>query len=187
MIAYTEPPLTIADLEATPDDGNRYELIEGELHVSASPSVFHQSILLNIAFAVKTWLRANPAGRMLPGVGIIFDDFNGVIPDLVYVSNERYRQILAAGRFNGAPEMAIEILSPGAANERRDRHVKRNLYSARGVHEYWIVDPETRSVEVHRKRKEGGLELTAHLQSGDELTTALLPGFTLAVAAIFSE
>jgi Uma2 family endonuclease len=186
MTAYTEPPLTIADLEAVPDDGNRYELIDGELYVSTAPSFFHQSILSNILFLVRIYLARNPIGRMVPGVGIVFDDFNGVVPDLVYVSNERQSHILKGGRFSGSPEIVVEILSCGNANERRDRHLKRNLYSSRGVHEYWIVDPETRALEIHRKQKTGGFGIPVQLQSGDELTTVLLPGFAIPVEAVFA-
>src|SRR5580704_12186241 len=167
MSVYTEPPLTIADLEATPDDGNRYELIEGELYVSTSPSYFHQYILGNIYTAFRDYLGSNRIGKVTLGVGVIFDDFNGVIPDLVYFSHERGKHILKGERFCGAPEIVIEILSPGSSNERRDRHVKRTLYSTRGVDEYWIVDPESRSIEVYRKRKEGGLELIGSLQESD--------------------
>lgn len=187
MPTYTEPPLTIADLEATPDDGNRYELIEGELYVSTAASFFHQSILARIIIALGIYLREHPIGELAPGAGIVFDDFNGVVPDLLFVTYERKRQILSGGRLKAAPEIVIEILSPGAANERRDRHVKRNLYSVRGVHEYWIVDPEARTIELHRKRKEGGLEFVANLQCGDELTSSVLPGFRLPVEPLFAE
>ena len=177
MKSYIEPPLTIADLDATPDDGNRYELIEGGLCVSTAPSYLHQTILLNIGEAIRQYLRKHPVGEIVPGIGVIFDDFSGVIPDLVFFTRERKGQILAGPRLIAAPDIAIEILSPGASNERRDQTLKRRLYSAHGVGEYWIVDPETRSVELHRKRKEGGLELAANLQIGDELTSAFLEGF----------
>jgi len=185
MSVYTEPPLTIADLEAMPDDGNRYELIEGELYVSTSPSFFHQSILFKFAKVFADYLESNPIGKLTGGVGVIFDDFSGVIPDLVYFSHERGKHILKGERFSGAPEIVIEILSPGASNERRDRHVKRSLYSSRGVDEYWIVNPESRTIEVYRKRKEGGLELIACLQENDDLTSPLLAGFRTRVAPLF--
>ena len=186
MPTYTEPPLTVADLEAAPDDGNRYEVIEGELFVSAAPSFFHQTILTRILIAFSLYLRDYPIGEVVPGAGIVFDDFNGVIPDLAFLTNQRKKQILKDGRLVAAPEIVIEILSPGASNQSRDRHFKRNLYSVRGVHEYWIVDPETRSIELHRKRKEGGLEL-ANLQCGDELTSPLLPDFRMPVEPVFAE
>jgi Uma2 family endonuclease len=186
MKTSTLPPLTIADLEATPDDGNRYELIDGEIFVSRAPSYFHQSVLMNIAFAFLDYLRTNPIGKILPGVGVIFDDHNGVVPDLVFLTHERRRKILGVGRLQAAPEIAIEILSPGSSNERRDRHIKRNLYSERGVSEYWIVDPENRAVEIYR-RGEGGLEFFASLRGADTVTSEVLPGFRVAAETFFAE
>lgn len=79
-------------------------------------------------------------------MGVIFDDYNGVIPDLVFATTEKMIRVLADGRFRTAPEIVIEILSPGASNIRRDRHVKLSLYNARGGAEYWIVDPKNRRV-----------------------------------------
>ena len=185
MSYLTDLRLTNADLEAMPEDGNRYELIDGELYVSSAPSYIHQTILMNIGGAFLDYLRAHPIGRIIPGVGVIFDDYNGVIPDLIFVTNERLRKTLAGGRFHAAPEIVIEILSPGSSNQRRDRQVKRNLYAARGAGEYWIVDPENRSVEVHRRNEAGELVLDKSLLQGDELTSGLLPEFSLAVDALF--
>ena len=187
MSVYTEPPLTIAALESLPDDGNRYELIEGDLYVSTSPSFFHQSILGNLYLAFRDYLRSNPVGVAVQGVGVIFDNFNGVIPDFVYFSNERGSRILKGERFSGPPEIVVEILSPGASNQKRDREVKRHLYSTRGVDEYWIIDPDACTVEIHRKRREGGLEFTATLQESDDLTSPLLAGFRTSVAALFEK
>jgi Uma2 family endonuclease len=185
MKSYIEPPLTIADLEATPDDGNRYELIEGELHVSTAPSYLHQTILLNIGEAFRRYLRKHPVGEIVPGIGVIFDDFSGVIPDLVFFTMERKGHILTGGRLSAAPDIAIEIVSPGASNERRDRYLKRQLYSTHGVGEYWIVDPGTRSVEIYQKLDETGFVLAENLQIGDELASAFLEGFRLPLNVIF--
>jgi Uma2 family endonuclease len=185
MKPYTEPPLTIAALESTPDDGNRYELIEGELYVSSAPNFFHQTVLTRLMDALLAYLRKRALGQIVPGVGIVFDDFNGVIPDLVFLSHERKKRILKGGRLTGAPEIVIEILSPGASNERRDREVKRALYSHRGVTEYWIVDPEARTVELYRKQRTGGFGPALLLQADDELTSSVLPGFRLPLAGLF--
>jgi Uma2 family endonuclease len=185
MSYLTDLRLTNADLEAMPDDGNRYEVIDGELYVSGAPSFVHQKILISIGIAVGNYLREHPIGQIVPGVGVIFDDYDGVIPDLIFVTNERLRKTLAGGRFHAAPEIVIEILSPGSSNGRRDRHVKRSLYAARGVKEYWIVDPENRSVEVHRRNEAGDLVLEKSLLQGDELTSGLLPEFSIPVDALF--
>src|ERR1700685_2475267 len=101
-----------------PDDGNRYEMIDGELYVSGAPSFLHQTILLNIAAAFLDYLRVHPVGRIAPGVGVVFDDYNGGTPDLVFATQERMRKALVGGRSRAAPEIVIEILSPGASNER---------------------------------------------------------------------
>jgi Uma2 family endonuclease len=185
MSTASDLRLTNADLEAMPEDGNRYEVIDGELYVSSAPSIFHQTILTNIVGAFLDYLREHPIGRIVPGVGVIFDDYNGVIPDLVFATHERMRKAVAGGRFRAAPEIVIEILSPGASNERRDRHIKRSLYAARGAGEYWIVDPENRSVEVHRRNEAGELVFEMSLMQGDELTCGALPGFGVRVDALF--
>jgi Uma2 family endonuclease len=177
--------LTNADVECMPDDGNRYELIDGELYVSSAPGFSHQTILVNLVLAFGGYLRDHPIGRIAPGVGVIFDDYNGVIPDLVFATNERMRQTLVGGRFRAAPEILIEILSPGATNERRGRHIKRNLYAGRGVAEYWIVDPENRGVELHRRNEGGDLVFETSLLQTDELTSSLLPGFSVHVDTLF--
>jgi hypothetical protein len=90
-----------------------------------------------------------------------------------------------SGCYRAAPEIVIEILSPGASNERRDWHVKRNLYATRGVGEYWIVDTENRSVEVHRRDEAGNLASETNFRQNDELTSGFLPGFAVQVDALF--
>jgi Uma2 family endonuclease len=122
-----------------------------------------------------------------PGIGVIFDDHNAVIPDLLYASKGRLRDVLSGGRLTGAPEIAIEILSPGSSNEKRDRHIKLNLYAAGGVDEYWILDPENRSMEIYRRSAEGTLDLRENLRGDDPLTSALLPGFSARVDELFAQ
>src|SRR5258706_9534183 len=174
MVAKLEPILTIADLDAMPEDGNRYELIEGELFVSCAPSLTHQGIVVSLLFAFSQYLRENPVGKVWPGPGVIFSDFSGVIPDVIYISNERQKEIATGARVSGAPDLIIEILSPGAENERRDRHAKRQLYRKYGVKEYWIVDPGKLAIEVYRASR---LRLVAKCGIRQEESTPLLPGF----------
>ena len=118
-------------------------------------------------------------------MGVIFDDYDGVIPDLIFVTHERMRKTVRGSRFYAAPEIFIEILSPGASNERRDRNVKLNLYARRGAGEYWIVDPENRCVEIHSRNEAGDLVFEQTLRQTDELTSALLPGFAASVDKFF--
>ena len=116
--------------------------------------------------------------------GIIFSESNNVIPDVVWSSHDRLNQLLdEAGHLVGAPELVIEVLSPGKKNEQRDRESKLKLYSVQGVLEYWIVDRFNRTVEVYR-REQATLKLAATLYQ-DELTSPILPGFRCLVSQLF--
>jgi Uma2 family endonuclease len=184
MNTQIQPVLTIADLDCTPDDGNKYELIEGEIYMSRAPSLTHQITLQNFLMALGSYLTNNPIGIVVPGPGVIFDDFNGVIPDIVFFTNERRAEIASGDRLNGAPDLVVEIISPGAENERRDRVLKRRVYGRFGVKEYWLVDLVKRSVEVCRLGEEG-LELAATLAGEDEMTSPVLPGFRITLTDLF--
>ncbi|HUQ90709.1 MAG TPA: Uma2 family endonuclease [Bryobacteraceae bacterium] len=186
MKAHPEIMLTVNDLECMPEDGNRYEVIDGDLYVSTSPSYHHQFCLLELVHALKLHLTSNPVGEVMFGLGVIFDDFNGVIPDVIYFSNER-KKVIVGQRLTAAPEIVVEALSPGQKNEYRDRKVKRRLYSENGVLEYWILDHETRTVEVHRAAKTGGFKMKTVLRGNAELTTPLLPGFRVEVDKLFAK
>jgi len=181
MVAKIEPLLTIADLDAMPEDGNRYELIEGELFVSRAPSLIHQEIVDNLIVVFRKFLEKRPIGKVWSGPGVIFSDFSGVIPDLVFIGNERLKEIASGDRVVGAPDLIIEVLSPGAENERRDRKAKRQLYQKYGVKEYWLIDPQVQTVEIYRTRS---FRLAARIGLKEEITSALLPGFRCAVREI---
>jgi Uma2 family endonuclease len=185
---------TVTDLEVFPEDGNRYEVIDGELYVTHAPNLSHQFALDQIIHGFTAWRDAGPErGLAISGPGVVFAFDTGVIPDLVWVGEDRLASIVIdpatgrpAGRFFQAPDLLVEIVSPGADNERRDREVKLKLYARRGAREYWIVDYLRRTVEVHRRTQSATLELTATLGEGDALTSPLLPDFALPVARIFA-
>ena len=179
-----QPALNIADLMAIPDDGNKYELIEGQIYASAAPSLTHQITLGNLMVGLGTYVTNNPIGIVVPGPGVIFDDFDSVIPDMVFFTNERRAEIASGDRLNGAPDLVVEIISPGAENERRDRVLKRRVYGRFGVKEYWLVDLVNRSVEVCRLGEEG-LELAATFAGEDEMTSSVLPGFRMKLTDLF--
>ena len=81
----------------------------------------------SISLSPSDYLREHPTGEILPGVGVIFDDYNGVIPHLVFATHERMRETVADGRFQAAPDIVIEIISQGSSSECRDRQLKRSL------------------------------------------------------------
>lgn len=177
---------TTADLVLLPDNGNRYEIIDGELFVTRAPHWKHQKACGRIFTALDIWSQSTSLGEPSLAPGIIFSDFDNVIPDVAWASKERLAVILDnAGHLTAAPELIVEVLSAGIENERRDREAKLKLYSSRGVQEYWIVDWQRQQIEVYR-RENANLVLIATLFLSDELTSPLLPGFSFKVGEIFS-
>lgn len=185
MSTQLDQQLTVDDLDLFPDDGNHYELIEGELFVSRAPRLGHQVVVGNAFSKLRMFLDDHPIGLVVYGPGVIFSQFSGVIPDLVFISNEQRGEIASGDKVTGAPALVIEILSPGADNARRDRIAKRQLYAKYGVKEYWIVDPENRTIEVYVLAGEM-LELATVFTDQDEITSSVLPGFSCRVADILS-
>lgn len=175
-IAKIEPLLTVADLESLPDDSNRYELFEGELFVSRAPALTHQRVLINIIGLFLDYLKENPLGEVLANPGIVFDDLNSAIPDVVFMTNDQVNDVGQQECIQTSPGLIIEIVSPGKESARRDRDVKRQVYGKYGANEYWIVDPETRSLEIYRLEG-SSLKLRATLTDDTSITTPLLPGF----------
>jgi len=186
MAAKIEPLVTVADLEALPEDGNRYEVIEGEIFVSRAPGLPHQLVSANISHEFKKYLAIHPIGLIVPTPGLVFDQYNGVIPDLVFFSHRRRSEIVERERLIAAPELAIEILSTGSQNINPDRITKRQLYSKYSVKEYWIVDVENRAVEIYRQSPTG-LALNSTLYSGERIISPLLPNFDCPVDSLFEE
>ena len=186
VTSKVEHLMTVVELEALPDDGNVYELIEGELFVSPAPGIPHQLILQRLQVELWLFLQQHPIGRLVPGAGLELSQYNSVIPDISFVTNERWNEVVANSRFVFAPNLVVEILSPGQANRNRDLISKRRLYAKYGVEEYWIVDGDKREIIIFQLL-DGDLEKKATLSSNELLTSQLLIGFSTAVASIFSD
>ena len=178
---------TIRDVEALPDnEWIRYEIIDGELFVTRSPHCRHQKVTGRIFTVLDQWSLEHHQGEAFIMPGLIFSDSDNVSPDVVWVSRERLAQIEdEAGHLQGAPELAVEVLSPGKANEDRDRLAKLKLYSTQGVQEYWIVDRIAQRIEIYR-RENSQLMLAVTLLASDRITSPLLPGFACEVAGLFA-
>ena len=177
---------TIRDLEVLPhSEDTRYELIDGKLFVTRSPHRKHQQVSGKIYGALDAWSEESGVGEAIPAPGIIPSDADNVIPDVVWVSQERLALIEdEAGHLTGFPELIVEVLSPGENNIRRDREAKLKLYSIQGVKEYWIADRFAKRLEVYR-RQNGKLVLVATLLEEDEITSPLLSGFHCTVSRFF--
>ena len=177
---------TSADLEGLPDDGRRYEIIDGELFVSKQPHFYHQHVCGKIYRFLEDWSDQSNLGQAITAPGLIFADDDDVVPDVAWLSWERLAAALGDdGKLHSAPDLVVEVLSSGSTNQRRDREAKLKLYSRRGVLEYWIVDWMGQSIEVYR-RQNTDLDLFATLIIGDPIESPLLPGFSKQVDAVFA-
>jgi len=168
--------LTYADYLRFPDDGLRHEIIDGEHYVTPSPATRHQRISRNLLHLIQTYLDSHPIGELFAApFDALLSDFDIVVPDLLYLSNERAR-FLTSKNLQGPPDLVIEILSPSTRS--RDKKLKRDLYERVGVQEYWVVDPEQDRVEIYRRRAGSFGEATA-VSRPTAITTPLLPNFEL--------
>jgi Uma2 family endonuclease len=176
---------TSTDLLAFGDDGQRREIIDGELYVSSQPHFYHQMVGSRYTTFLDLWNFETGDGVTAVAPGLIFAEDQDVAPDVIWASHERLATILHGGKLYGAPELVIEVLSPGTRNIERDRTAKLGLYGRRGVDEYWIADWPRHRVEVYRR---GGdtLAFVAALGPGDTLTSPLLPGFALPLDRLFA-
>ncbi|WOB43916.1 Uma2 family endonuclease [Thermoleptolyngbya oregonensis NK1-22] len=178
---------TTRDLEVMPDDGGwkRYEIVDGELYVTDAPHIRHQGAANRISTRLEVWSDETGLGHAYQTPGLVFTPTDAVIPDVVWASHQRLAAgIDQAGHFIIAPELVVEILSEGAQNQQRDKEFKLKLYSLHGVQEYWIVDWQAQTIAVYR-HSEGMLRLVGTFSPQDELTSPLLPGFSLRVQAVF--
>lgn len=178
---------TIHDLDAMPDDGGwkRYEIIEGELLVTRAPHFSHQSTANKISSQLEVWSQRTGLGSPCQTPGVIFTEVDAVIPDVVWASKARLAHGMdEAGHFTVAPELMVEILSEGEANQQRDKRLKLKLYSLHGVQEYWIVNWRLKELEVYR-REDVTLKKVATFTVKDRLTSPLLPEFDCVIASLF--
>ncbi|WP_420635551.1 Uma2 family endonuclease [Candidatus Palauibacter sp.] len=147
------PSITWQDVQQMPDDGNRYEAIEGDLYMTPAPTFRHQLVSWRLSRALDRCLSEPGRGLVLYApLGVEFPATGeGVQPDILFVSRER-REIITEAGIVDAPDLVVEILSPSTAG--RDRSIKLRLYERQGVREYWIVDPDENTVDVWRFSEE---------------------------------
>jgi Uma2 family endonuclease len=179
--------LTYDDFVLFPDDGKRHEIIDGEHYVTPSPNTRHQQISGDLFASIWNFLQTHPTGRIFHApLDTLLSNFDIVEPDLLYVSNERATDILIPQHVRGAPDLVVEIASPGT--RQRDETIKRRLYERSGVLEYWVVDPDIDVVRVYRRVGENfGRAIELSREAGDALTTPLLPGLEVPLGLIFRE
>lgn len=179
MAPATSTKLTYEDYCLLPDDGRRHEIIDGEHYVNPAPNTKHQRIGKKLVIALTIYAESRGIGEVFwAPYDVVLSSFNVVEPDIIFVSAAR-KQIITETNIKGAPDLVIEILSP--STRKYDESVKLKLYDAMGITEYWIVDPDRESVSIYRRTSSG----FALASAAGDLTTPLIPGFSLPVRAIF--
>jgi len=186
MAPQTATRMTYEEFMSLPDDGKRYELIEGELVLNPSPVTQHQRIQRKILVALDNYLTARGGGEVFGApFDVVLNDETVLDPDVMVILSDR-ASILGPKNVQGAPDICVEVLSPGT--RRKDELVKRRLYEQHGVTEYWIVDPEAEIVRIHRRAGPAfDRALAIDTDAGGAITSPLLPDFSLDVREVFAE
>jgi len=136
------------DFWSVPDDGNRYEILDGEMFVTPPPSSRHQIVSARLHHVLSDYAERTDLGVVIAApVGVILGEHRQVQPDLVVIRKENYG-LITSKEIVGPPDLVIEILSP--ATVRRDRPQKATLYAASKIPYYWIVDPQNETIEEYR-------------------------------------
>ena len=173
--------LTYADYLKTSDD-ERYELLNGELVMPPAPLTGHQIVSMALASRLYLYVNEREMGTVVAApTDVVLSDTDVVQPDVLFVSSQR-SQVLTRENVRGAPDLVVEILSPATAE--RDRTLKLDLYAQHGVKEYWIVDPDARTITV-LLRGEGGFGVDGIYGEGETLRSPTLTGFNVALEEIF--
>lgn len=145
--------LTYEDYVEIPNDGKRYELLEGELAVTPAPNPEHQAASVNLIVTLSQHIRSNDLGLLYHApIDLILDATSVLQPDLLFIAKSRQSIITSKG-IEGAPDLVIEILSP--STQRNDRITKAQIYARHKITWYWIADPEQRVLEIHRLEADG--------------------------------
>ena len=181
MQAEVQERKTYEDYLNTPE-GERYQLIEGELILTPSPSFQHQEVSFILSGMVRDFLVRKKIGRAVAApMDVVFDDDNVLQPDLVFVSKARESIITIAGIL-GAPDLVVEILSPSTG--RYDLQEKKRIYERFGVMEYWIIDPMQETLQILVSRDHQFEQAFSGQRSG-RAKSEVLPGFSVELEELF--
>ncbi len=173
--------LTYDDYVLIPNDGLRHEIIDGEHYVNPAPNRKHQTVSVDLILALGTYVRARRLGTIYHApFDVVLSRTDVVQPDIVFVSSAR-EELLTNANLQGAPDLAIEILSP--STRKLDNVLKLKRYELFGVDEYWIVDPDVEKIAIYRRAGDR-LEQVA---TEDPITSPLLPGLALTLREVFAE
>ena len=175
--------LSYANYVELPDDGKRYEIHDGELSVTPTPTFRHQEIVAALLGVLRAHVIARDLGKVVPSpITVILAEHTIVEPDIVFIANDRMGIVSPRGTVDGAPTLAVEILSPSTVRIDRDR--KLQLYERHGVPHYWIVDPAARAIDAYRAVSHRYGPPDQH--AGDDLSDlAPFPGLSMDAAELW--
>ena len=181
---YWPPPqgqFTYADYLRQPDNGFRYEIIKGELYMSPAPRPRHQRVLVALLKAVLQYIDEHHGEVLIAPIDLILPGLaTPVQPDLLYLNQDQIDMVKET-YVEGAPQLIVEVLSPG--NSDYDRQTKFNVYAEAGVAEYWLIDPDARTVEVFALRGRA-YALAGKFEADDTLRSEVLAEFQVSVDQI---
>ncbi len=181
MVEARPTTLTYEDYLKTPDD-ERWELLRGELIMAPGPNTAHQRILFNLAFSLRAFVEERGLGEIfIAPYDVVLSHINVLQPDLLFVPTEQ-QSIITDANIRGAPALVIEVTSPSTASN--DREVKRTIYAENGVGEYWLVDPDARTISVMTSQGKDFREVGSY-RMGETLSSPTLRGLALDLTSIF--
>ena len=173
--------LTYEDYRNAPDD-ERYELLEGELVLTAAPNIAHQIVADDLFLLLQDFVKSNKLGRVFSApTDVVLSDTNVVQPDMTFVSASR-KGIVGPDNIQGSPDLVVEVISP--SDPARDLVRKRDIYARHGVVEYWIADPNERSIRVMALEGDA-YRVVGEYGTGDTLISPNLKELSVDVGEVF--
>lgn len=174
--------VSVADLQRMPDDGNRYELYDGELHVVPAPMPLHQRVARRLLLVLNDYSRAHGGEVFFAPFDIVLTKFDVVEPDVIDFGSESAAKIRPLEYVRFPPDLAVEVLSSSTA--RIDRGRKSELLARHRVAEYWLVDPRERTFEVRLERD--GRYADPVVLTGGRYQSVTLPGLVVDIEPLFA-
>ncbi|WP_406677824.1 Uma2 family endonuclease [Moorella sp. ACPs] len=182
MIIPVKNSYTYEDYARLPE-GTPFQLIGGKLIMTPAPGTYHQIILMRLIEKLLFFLAGKDLGILFTApVDVFLEEKETYQPDIIFIAKDRMH-IIETTKIKGAPDLVIEILSPSTGYY--DLKKKARVYARCGVKEYWIVDPEDKSIEVFQQ-KEGNFVLVHHVEETGQAKSILLKGFAVEVKEIFA-
>jgi Uma2 family endonuclease len=182
MTRMLRPRVGYTDLVQAPEDGRRYELYDGEVHVVPSPLPRHQITSENVAELLRSYVAAHGGTYLVTPIDIVFSEYDVLMPDLVLFVEARKHLVPLDAPIRDAPDLAVEILSPSTALTDRGR--KMQMFARYGVREYWIVDPVEERLEIHTLAP-GGYQLAQVATGSLPIRSPLLPEVDAPIESLF--